>query len=320
MSKSKEKSKDASKSSSKIPVARESSSKIPAGRESSSKIPAARESSAKIPAGRESSAKIPAGRESSSKIPAGRESSSKIPAGRESSSKIPAGRESSSKIPAARASSDEGGRSNGKMKAAKAVAVVEPEELEDLEDGEGEDGDRPKRAMGLRGAAPWAARHAAKHAAEARKRAAEPPPPGSARATIRTPSGVEEIKARIAELHNAVERVKALRKNLAKSFFELGLALRDIQDQRLFEAKGFQNFEAFVEREIDLSKSAAIRLVKLVSAFSREHAHELGYEGALEALAQFEGTEAPQTISDSKLPIAKPLMPASVTRGPIVGR
>ncbi len=53
----------------------------------------------------------------------------------------------------------------------------------------------PKRKLGLRGAAPWAARHAAKHAAEARARAAEPPLPGSARATIRTPVMAEDIKA-----------------------------------------------------------------------------------------------------------------------------
>ncbi|MDP9037127.1 MAG: hypothetical protein M3O50_20200, partial [Myxococcota bacterium] len=51
-----------------------------------------------------------------------------------------------------------------------------------------------KRKLGLRGAAPWAARHAAKHAAEARARAAEPPLPGSARATIRTPENAEDIK------------------------------------------------------------------------------------------------------------------------------
>ena len=57
----------------------------------------------------------------------------------------------------------------------------------------------PKRKLGLRGAAPWAARHAAKHAAEARARAAEPPPPGSARATIRVPTGAEELKVKIAK-------------------------------------------------------------------------------------------------------------------------
>ncbi|HEX3346175.1 MAG TPA: hypothetical protein VHS09_16440, partial [Polyangiaceae bacterium] len=54
-----------------------------------------------------------------------------------------------------------------------------------------------KRKLGLRGAAPWAARHAAKHAAEARARAAEPPLPGSARATIRTPENAEDIKQKV---------------------------------------------------------------------------------------------------------------------------
>src|SRR5580765_2863726 len=65
----------------------------------------------------------------------------------------------------------------------------------------------PKRKLGIKGAAPWAARHAAKHAAEARARAAEPAPPGSARATIRTPAGADEIKAKIAELHNQVQKI-----------------------------------------------------------------------------------------------------------------
>src|SRR6185503_2853295 len=67
----------------------------------------------------------------------------------------------------------------------------------------------PKRKLGLRGAAPWAARHAAKHAAEARARAAEPPLPGSARATIRTPAMAEDIKQKIAELHNSLQQIKA---------------------------------------------------------------------------------------------------------------
>src|SRR5262245_58763418 len=73
-----------------------------------------------------------------------------------------------------------------------------------------------KRKLGLRGAAPWAARHAAKHAAEARARAAEPAPPGSARAMIRVPTGAEEIKAKIAELHNQTLKIRNLRKRLEK--------------------------------------------------------------------------------------------------------
>src|SRR5882672_7727906 len=98
--------------------------------------------------------------------------------------------------------------------------------------------DAPKRKLGLRGAAPWAARHAAKHAAEARARAAEPPLPGSARATIRVPVGAEDIKQRIGDLHNALVQIKALRKNVNKTFYDIGAILRDIQARRLYEAKG----------------------------------------------------------------------------------
>src|SRR5262245_43390943 len=102
----------------------------------------------------------------------------------------------------------EGDRPSKKGAAAESSAPLDDDEA-GAEGEEGDDSpDRPKRKLGLRGAAPWAARHAAKHAAESRARAAEPPPPGSARATIRTPSGVEEIKAQVLELHNHLEHIK----------------------------------------------------------------------------------------------------------------
>src|SRR5580692_13158514 len=135
-----------------------------------------------------------------------------------------------------------------------------------------------KRKLGLRGAAPWAARHAAKHAAEARARAAEPPLPGSARATIRVPTGAEDIKAKIGDLHNALVQIKTYRKNLAKSFYEIGSILHDIQVRRLYEAKGYGTFEAFLEREIDLGKVTALRLVRVCTTFLKEAALELGMD------------------------------------------
>jgi hypothetical protein len=147
-----------------------------------------------------------------------------------------------------------------------------------------------KRKLGLRGAAPWAARHAAKHAAEARARAAEPPLPGSARATIRVPTGAEDIKAKIGDLHNALVQIKSLRKNLAKSFYEIGSILHDIQLRRLYEAKGYGTFEAFLEREIDLGKVTALRLVRVCTTFLKEAALELGMDRVVGALSAIEGT------------------------------
>ena len=170
-----------------------------------------------------------------------------------------------------------------------------------------------KRKLGLRGAAPWAARHAAKHAAEARARAAEPPLPGSARATIRTPTGAEDIKAKIGDLHNAVVQIKQLRKNLNKGFFEIGNVLREIQARRLYEAKGFGTFEAFLEREIDLGKTTSLRLVKAVHLFQKEAALEYGMDRVFNAITALE--TPPEELLSGKLPPA-PLSAPSLPMKP----
>jgi hypothetical protein len=149
-----------------------------------------------------------------------------------------------------------------------------------------------KRKLGLRGAAPWAARHAAKHAAEARARAAEPAPPGSARATIRTPDDAEKIKARVAELFNQTQKIRTLRKRLEKGFFEIGQVLSEIQQQELYLAKGFGSFEAFLEREIDLGKQTSLKLIKIAHTFQQEAALDYGMDRLFAALAALEGEAA----------------------------
>lgn len=167
-----------------------------------------------------------------------------------------------------------------------------------------------KRKLGLRGAAPWAARHAAKHAAEARARAAEPPLPGSARATIRTPQGAEDIKAKIGDLHNALVQIKGLRKNLHKTFFDIGVILKDIQTRRLYEAKGYGTFEAFLEREIDLGKTTSLRLVRVVATFQKEAALDFGMDRVMNGLMALE--TPPDLESKGKIPappISTPALP-----------
>jgi hypothetical protein len=171
-----------------------------------------------------------------------------------------------------------------------------------------------KRKLGLRGAAPWAARHAAKHAAEARARAAEPPLPGSARATIRTPSGAEDIKQKIGDLHNALTHVKQLRKNFGKTFYDIGGILKDVQARRLYEAKGYGTFEAFLEREIDLGKTTSLRLVRVVGIFVKEAALEYGIDRVMNALAALEiPNESSLDVTKTKVPPA----PISTTTLPL---
>jgi hypothetical protein len=169
-----------------------------------------------------------------------------------------------------------------------------------------------KRRLGLRGAAPWAARHAAKHAAEARARNAEPPRPGSARATLRVPNEAEEIKKRISELHGVLGKIRVVRKNLTNGFFKLGELLREIQDKKLYEAKGYASFEAFVEREIDLGKTTSLKLVRVPSVFTEEASLSHGMEAVFRALDALDevasGAPAPAR-APAPAPGARPQLP-----------
>ena len=186
------------------------------------------------------------------------------------------------------------------------ASVTRPSEAVIKDDGKGSPA---KRKLGLRGAAPWAARHAAKHAAEARARAAEPAPPGSARATIRVPDDAEAIKAKIAELHNQTQKIRNLRKRLEKGFFEIGQVLSEIQVDELYLAKGYGSFEAFLEREIDLGKQTSLKLIKIAHTFQQDAALDYGMDRLFSALSALEGENAIPKPSIPSAPGSRPLLP-----------
>ena len=117
---------------------------------------------------------------------------------------------------------------------------------------------------------------------------AVPPPPGSARATIRVPTGAEEIKARIGELQSAIQEIKILRKNLAQNFFDVGMVLKTILERKLYEARGFGTFEAFLDRELDLGKTTSMRLVHMVDLFHRDAALQYGLDRVMAAMLVLE--------------------------------
>lgn len=210
------------------------------------------------------------------------------------------------------------GKVAGKLKGSKgrvspALASVTPPGETVIRD-DGRSGGAPplKRKLGLRGAAPWAARHAAKHAAEARARAAQPAPPGSARATIRVPQEAEQIKAKITELFNQTTKIRTLRKRLDRGFFEIGEILSDIQQSDLHQAKGYGTFEAFLEREIDLGKQTSLKLIKIAHTFQRDAALDYGMDRLIQALAALEGELLPKAApsapgSAQALPLKPPM-------------
>jgi len=176
-----------------------------------------------------------------------------------------------------------------------------------------EAGDPPgKRRLGMRGAAPWAARHAAKHAEEAAARNLSPPKPGSARGTLRSPDDADGIKQRISELLNVLVRIRALRKNLDDGFFQLAVELKHIQDEKLYEAKGFSSFESFAERELDLGKATAVKLARVPAIFLEAAARQHGIQGVLAAIDALD--EHPSPAMQKKAASTKPALPMKPPR------
>ncbi len=165
------------------------------------------------------------------------------------------------------------------------------------------------RKFGLRGAAPWALRHAERQAAEAARRNREPPKPGSARATLRTPEAADHIKASIGELHGLLQKLRTLQKNLGDNYFELAEILAGIAANKLHEAKGYSSIEVFAERELAIGKGLALKLVRIPSLFQRGAARALGLEALSRAIDAID--QAPQTSAASraaKLPLKPPKM------------
>jgi len=162
------------------------------------------------------------------------------------------------------------------------------------------------RKFGLRGAAPWALRHAERQAAEAARRNREPPKPGSARATLRTPQEADRIKASIGELHGMLQRLRTLQKNLNDGFFELGEILGAIEARKLHEAKGYSNIETFAERELGLGKGLALKLVRIPTLFLPAAAKALRLDALSRALDAID--QAPQAAAAraAKLPLKPP--------------
>jgi len=196
----------------------------------------------------------------------------------------------------------------GKMKVAAAVVAPAPTKP-------ATNPPPPKRKLGIKGAAPWAARHAAKHAAEARARAAEPAPPGSARATIRTPAGADDIKEKLNELLRLTNQLKALRKNLGKNFYEIGQILKEVQGKRLYEPRGYTTFEAFVERETELGKELGVKIARIAGLFTKEGAMELGLDKLVQALGALD--QPKDFASESKMQAAPPKPPAGSVPRPV---
>lgn len=145
-----------------------------------------------------------------------------------------------------------------------------------------------------------------------------PPTPPRSRLSVREPAQADDLKMKIGALATAINQIRAVKRSIQRSFWDVGLILVDVRDRKLYVAKGYGSFEAFVEREIELGKTISLRLVRAVEIFVREPAVAAGLDRVLSAVAAFDGeTEAAALTSSG--PVARSATSSSVgvTRSPI---
>ena len=116
-------------------------------------------------------------------------------------------------------------------------------------------------------------------------------------------SKTDHLKARFTSLSAATAQIKTLKRSLQKNFFDVGVQLDRIREERLFEVKGYGSFESFVERELDLDKATCMRLSRLPRVMLREAAIEAGLERSCAAVAALDG-EATTANASGTYPVS----------------
>jgi hypothetical protein len=125
------------------------------------------------------------------------------------------------------------------------------------------------------------------------------PPKGEARSASEPPAAQDpgtrggvskgELKAQFAKLSAATSQISGLKRTLNKTFFDVGVLLNQIRNERLYEVKGYGSFESFVEREIGLNKTLCLKTVRIAEAIQRDQAIAAGLERASAAVAALDG-------------------------------
>lgn len=111
--------------------------------------------------------------------------------------------------------------------------------------------------------------------------------------TTRSGQSKNELKAQFAKLSAASAQIAGFKRSLAKTFFDIGVLLNQIRDERLYEVKGYGSFESFVEREVDINKAICLKIARVAETIHRDQALLAGLDRAVAAVAALDGEAEP---------------------------
>jgi len=132
-------------------------------------------------------------------------------------------------------------------------------------------------------------------------------------ATAKERKQLARDRERGEDLLALIERRKSV---IVESFYDLGVALRELLRRELYRALGHPSFKALLEERRVMSEAQAYKLIALVEHLPREEALRLGQEKAAALVAYAEATpepDRPAELARTDAPIGgKPLSKVSV--------
>ena len=137
----------------------------------------------------------------------------------------------------------------------------------------------------------------------------------------RAPSLIERTKTQALarnklRLADLVALIRRRVTDVVEGFYDIGEALREVLDKKLYAAEGHKSLEAFLKAEAMMSGRQARKLIAVVRKVPREKALTLGQERAYALVAYTDATpddDSPaQLVADGAKIGAKPAGEASV--------
>lgn len=100
-------------------------------------------------------------------------------------------------------------------------------------------------------------------------------------ATTPSASPPRNLDAAMAELETKLverlQKITSLGDSAVGNTWEMGQAVKEIHDQQLFKARGYQSFRQFADRELPMKRQTAYRLMQIVERFDRETFIKAGF-------------------------------------------
>jgi len=106
------------------------------------------------------------------------------------------------------------------------------------------------------------------------------------------------VPERNAALEAHTQRILAAKGRLARDFYEIGTRLAEIRHEGLWEAGGYDGYDDYLRRAVDIPASSAWRYVRIAAEFNAEIAARYGVEKLDALISWMNATPAAELPGD----------------------